>query len=438
MHLARPGICRRIRSMRAVDLFLTLTLVVTSWSDRALAGERPNLEAEVKYEWNQIEYMYLNQFTKDTYLKNPLFLIPENIQISGIAVHNNVVYVTIPRVKSAVGVPWVLTRVYMYLGKPLLMPYPNYKLQPVGDCTAIQNPLAMEIDHNTGYLYVLDSGRSGIADAIPTNVCPAKIVVYNTANTQVVGTHVLPETLVSRTSSILSSFVLDYTVPGGNKVRYAYISDAGLNQLIVYDFTTSQTWSFTHPSMLFNDSADVTINGQGFHIGLGISGLALSPDFNYLYWTCLWSDRLYQTATWILRRPGQLSESSVRLVGRKVSNTDAMIHGKDSLYYGALQLDAVYRWEKRHDMMDQNVPEDKVEMITQRQLVQNWESIQWPDSLSIDDRGNLWFTTGRAHLFISGQMNFSDPTTSNFRIFKLPVNDFSYLDDNLPTGAVVG
>ena len=53
-----------------------------------------------------------------------------------------------------------------------------------------------------------------------------------------------------------------------------------------------------------------------------------------------------QMPTWILRDRTMALEGSViqaRDLGVKVSNSDDMVHGKDSLYYGALTKDAVYR-----------------------------------------------------------------------------------------------
>ncbi|XP_005102802.2 major royal jelly protein 2 [Aplysia californica] len=147
-------------------------------------------------------------------------------------------------------------------------------------------------------------------------------------------------------------------------------------------------------------SQDIIINGERFHLDLGLSGLAMSPDFNYLYWSSTYSDELYQVPTWPLRTSNVSISDHVRFVGHKVSNTDDMIHGKDSLYFGALTLDAVYRWEKRRDMLDQHLSEKEVTMETQTQLVQNWETLQWPDSLCLDNHGNLWFTSSRAHLFL--------------------------------------
>lgn len=428
--------------MTSVGLLLASALVLV-----VLAGDRPNLEAAVEFEWNTLDYRYVSNSRKNLYLQDPKFFIPENAMISSLAVYKSTVYVTIPRVKSAEGVPWVLGTVSHYnygsyhhgAYHSLVRPFPDYDLHSVGNCNELQNPLAMEVDPNTGHLYVVDTGRAGLltdqANLTSVTSCPAKIVVYDLAHSRVLSQHVLPDSVVSRNTSILHSLVLDYKYPHGDSVRYAYIADSGENQLVVHDFLTNQTWSFFDKSMLDHASDNVHINGQDYGVATGLSGLALSPDFNYIYWSGMGSDTIYQMPTWPLRTSANIStEGLVRLVGHKASSSDDMVHGKDSLYYGALSRDAVYRWEKRHDMMTQHVPEDQVTMTTQTQLVQNWETVQWPDSLCLDERGALWFTTSRAHLFLTGQLNVNE---TNFRIFKLNVGDYSYLQDSTPSNLPV-
>jgi len=372
--------------------------------------------------------------------------------ISSIAVDRNYVFVSLPRMKAAGGVPWVLGILPLPssrqpLDQAKIIPYPNWDLHAVGDCDQLQNPLAMEVDPNTHLLYVVDTGRAGVLTDRPVNACPAKIVVYKRTSAYhgvVVSTHVLPDDVVDRNSSVLTSVVLDYTHPHADTVRYAYISDAGQNKLIVHDLINNKTWSYYDSTMSVHDKENITINGQPVNIQLGLSGLAMSPDFNYLYWTSMWNDHLFQMPTWPLRDASlSVGEDGIpgiqaRDLGVKVSNSDDMVHGKDSLYYGALTKDAVYRWEKRHDLLTQHVPEDAVTMTTQSQLVQNWVTMQWPDSLCLDEAGNLWFTTSRTHLFLSGNLDFNDTSTFNFRIFKLPVSDNSYLQDIVPSGPVVG
>jgi len=427
--------------MAAVCLLL---LALTSC---VMAGNRPNLEATVYAEWKALDYYYSSSSRETLYNKDPNFFIPENAMISSLAVYKGIVYVSIPRVKSAAGVPWTLGSVYTssyYHSHREIKPFPDYDLHTVGDCNEVQNPLAMEVDPNTGYLYVVDTGIVGGLSEVPVSNCPAKIVVYdlNHASSRsgyrVVKSYTIPDHVINRndSNSVLSSIALDYKYPHADKVRYAYIADSGENRLIVFDFLTEKSWTFSDPSMAEHQKDTVVINGQQYDVGSGLSALALSPDFNYLYWSGMGSDQLYQMPTWPLRSDVNMSTAGlVRSMGHKAGNTDDMVHGKDSLYYGALSRDAVYRWEKRHDMLDQHVPEDLVAMNTQTQLVQNWETVQWPDTLCIDERGNLWFTTSRQHLFLTGNMNLNE---TNFRIFKLPVGDYPYLLDTVPTAPVVG
>jgi len=422
-------------------------LLLAALAATVMAGDRPNLEATVFAEWNALDYHYSSSSRETLYNKDPNFFIPENAMISSLAVYKGTAIVGIPRVKSAAGVPWTLGTVTSsyystHSHNKEIKPFPDYDLHTVGDCNEIQNPLAMEVDPNTGYLYVVDTGRVGLLTMVPISSCPAKIVVYDLNHMssrtgyRILNSYTLPDDVVDRNNSVLSSVVLDYKYPHSDKVRYAYIADSGENQLIVFDFLTQKSWTFSDPSMQEHDKDTVIINGQSYDIGSGLSALALSPDFNYLYWSGMGSDQLYQMPTWPLRTDGNISTAGlVRSMGHKAGNTDDMVHGKDSLYYGALSRDAVFRWEKRHDMLQQNVPEDLVAMNTQTQLVQNWETVQWPDTLCLDERGNLYFTTSRQQTFLTGNMNMNE---TNFRIFKLPVGEFPYLLDSVPNTPVVG
>lgn len=81
----------------------------------------------------------------------------------------------------------------------------------------------------TGYLYVIDVGRVGIWSPTepPENLCPAKIVVFDTRNNgRVVRSHDFPDSVASRTKNFLNDIVLDYVDPENpTEVKYAYISD---------------------------------------------------------------------------------------------------------------------------------------------------------------------------------------------------------------------
>lgn len=88
---------------------------------------------------------------------------------------------------------------------------------------------------------------------------------------------------------------------------------------------------------------NLTIHGHQYTFSLGIDGIALSPTFNYVYYSAVGSKKLWQIPTWVLRDRHADFSGNVRLVGNKKSNADGLMFGHRGLYYGALQLDAVYK-----------------------------------------------------------------------------------------------
>ena len=46
------------------------------------AGDRPNLEASIQYEWNSLEYRYYTAARKNLYLQDPAFFVKENVMVS--------------------------------------------------------------------------------------------------------------------------------------------------------------------------------------------------------------------------------------------------------------------------------------------------------------------------------------------------------------------
>lgn len=307
-------------------------------------------------------------------------------------------------------------------GEVKLRPYPNWAAQKQGDCRALQYVWSMEIDPNTGLMYVIDSGRV----AAQLNLCPAKIVVYDLNTDEQVQQFELPDDVVSRTRNFLNDLVLDYV---DGKVRYTYITDANDGLLVGFDFLTGKAYNMEHSTMKvdnINDSV-MEIGNKLYNFPVPIDGIAMSPDFQYVYYTILGGYNLFQVPTSALRNYTTL-EDKVRTVGKKVSQTDGMIHGTKRLYYGALSLNAVYYWDVEHDMEEQKLPVDQVSLTTQMKLIQDEKMIQWPDTFALDEDGWLWFVSNSLHL-VKTPKTFVATTDPHMRIWKVFVNETSYLHE---------
>ncbi|CAG5121554.1 unnamed protein product [Candidula unifasciata] len=300
-----------------------------------------------------LDWLWPNETVKADFIASGEY-DPEVCQLSALQIGDyNTLFVTVPRLRSKDGVPAGLNTVYLTdeeNQKGVLVPYPNWEFNKLGNCSALQLPMSMAIDPRTGFLYIIDVGRVGILSATdpPTNLCPAKIVVLDTTNNgSIVRSHEFPDSVVSGSKNSLNDIVLDYVDPDDvTGVRYAYISDTMGQQLVVFDFTTNNSWSFSHSaSMSYDEDSVLSINGQTFNFTQGINGIALSPTFNYVYYSALGSKKLWQIPTWVLRDKDADFVGNLRLVGRKKSNSDALLFGHRGLYYAALGYNAIYRYD---------------------------------------------------------------------------------------------
>lgn len=275
----------------------------------------------------------------------------------------------------------------------------------------------MEIDPNTGYMYVIDTGRIGGK----LTLCRAKIVVINLKNDSVVQSYELPEN-IARDNNFINDIVLDYV---GGRMRFAYITDANDSSLIVHDFQTGKSFNLKDKSMEVekDKEAMIKINDIVYNFSVAIDGIAMSPDFKYVYYCALTGLTLYQVPTSSLRK-GRID--GVRAVGKKISQSGGIGHGSKRLYYGAFGENAVYYWDSEKDMKDQKAKMDMVKLVTQEELVRNDKKMQWPDTFGFDNRGWIWFVSNRAQEFyrLDGLPKDGEPF---MRIWKVYINETSYL-----------
>lgn len=246
---------------------------------------------------------------------------------------------------------------------------------------------------------------------------------------RLVRSHNFPEDVVSWKTNFLNDIVLDRGSPLSNTVRWVYITDAADSKLITFDMETNKTRAIYHPSMDFDhgDGSDIVVGGKTYKLKTPIDGLAMSGDFQFVYFCALGSKDLFQVSTRALRDEREDFASNVRYVGSKVSQTGGMTSSSDSLYYGALSKNGVYRWDMRRDKHFQGVGAADVVMNTQTELVQDDQSLQWPDSFTVDEYGYLLFSACRAHLFLLGGIDFSGASGANFRIWRVNISERSYL-----------
>ena len=95
-------------------------------------------------------------------------------------------------------------------------------------------------------------------------------MIYDLKRSAQTHSYTFPSDVADPTSCFLNDIVLHYV---GGQVKYAYITDTRDAKLYVYNYEDNTSYFFQDPSMR-------TDNGSGYPI----DGIAMSADFDYVYY----------------------------------------------------------------------------------------------------------------------------------------------------------
>ncbi|KAJ8664473.1 hypothetical protein QAD02_006135 [Eretmocerus hayati] len=401
-------------------LYPVLAAILTSLITTTLCHE-PFI---VQFEWNYINYTWPSEEAYTKAEKDGGYIERNNV-ISGIKHWKGRMYLTIPRWRDGVPVTLASTPSHPVDGitAPKLEPYPNWDMQKLDDCSALQNVQGIEIDPK-GRLWVLDSGRTNILALEARTTCPPRLVLLDLEdNGAVLRSYSFPPDVVHPESAYLRDLVIDHEDGG-----FAYISDADEKHpgVIVVSVENSTSWKVSHESMRGKDG-DVTFvieqtrNTRKNHI----YGLALSPASaegeRMLYYCPMSSFAMFTLPTSALKDEVIRSDvrSYVKVLGRKPSQTDGMIMSNSGiLYFGLLGDDAV----SMYNSTPVNGRQPSF-MTGQRIISRDHHHMQWPTSFAFDEHKQLWAITNRLHRFLDNTLNIEEP---NFRAVMSKVNMTSY------------
>ncbi|XP_053393711.1 protein yellow-like [Mercenaria mercenaria] len=382
--------------------FFVLTLCVADLTKvfSSQTGEIVYELAFVDYDWN-----YASE--KQEAIRNGDYVVENNL-IAGVKVYKNDVFVTVPRWRF--GVPSTLNKIVHPAGRtPILRAFPSWKMNKIGDCDALQYVQSMEIDPNTGYMWIIDMGRGS---PIPSKTnCPPKLVVIEISTKKIIHRYTFPSNVVSPVTNFMNDIVLDYA---HGEARYAYITDTRDAKLYVYDVIRNASYFFTHETMM----AQPLVPGlQDNLISAPIDGIAISADFKFVYYSPLSAHSLYAISTSVLRNESSDFAKHVINVGNKMGGSDGMVCGQQSLFYAGFEQNAVFKV---------NVPEKSVvSMETDTLLVSDNSSVVWVDTFGFNGT-DLWFVSNKLNIFNKYRMDFSGKVKNMF-IWKMNVGENSYL-----------
>lgn len=260
----------------------------------------------------------------------------------------------------------------------------------------------------------------------PLDACPAKIVIFDLNKHEEVHRYEFPKLTVGFGLFYLNDIVLAYSE--GN-ARYAFISETLGYKLVVYDYKLDLSYYYAHPNMRAQEQYEnITINNMTLTgIITGINGIAISPDFKYVYYSSVAGVGLHQIETSVLTSArGSSAEfaANVRTVGQKVSPGDGMAYGStEKLYYSALGPNGIFAWDIKTDLESSSANLNNIQLQTQ-DVVDSDLKMEWVDTLAIDN-GYLWFTTSRLNKFFSsGGIVHHEP---NFFVWRIYTGDENYM-----------
>ncbi|XP_069111229.1 protein yellow-like [Argopecten irradians] len=409
-------------------LAFVLTLLASTVTTTLSQDEGACNDPQIIHRFTMVDYDWPSEFAREDAIESGEY-IPNNNIIVGTKTYGDEVYVTVPRWR--LGVPSTLNRVVVKNGSSVLQAFPSWEMQTIGDCRALQYVQSMEIDPNTGWMWIIDTGRINFlsTDCTATeNICPAKIVVYDINKMEEVIRYEFPNEVVSRKKNFLNDIVIQYS---NNEPRFAYISDTLGFKLVVYDRVQNQSHYYSHSSMLPEPgNGNITISGETFEVTSGINGIAMSPDMQFLYYTPMSGFAMYQIPTNVISQPGADFAGSIRKIGTRPSQTSSLTYSKNNfLYFSSLAENSIYRWNIEYDKTFQGLDTfDKVEMRTLTNVMSSDRCMSYVDVLNFDNDGYLWFSVNKLHKFHLDSMNFSDSSGTNILIWKVHMGDNSYLD----------
>ncbi|XP_033761358.1 major royal jelly protein 1-like [Pecten maximus] len=412
----------------ALCMCLLLLGLVSAVTMSPSHGQDTCNDRQIIHKFTVVDYDWSSAVAREEAIESEAY-IPNNNIIVGMKVYDDVVYVTVPRWR--LGVPSTLNKVVVRNGTSVLQAFPSMEMQEIGNCHALQHVESMEIDPNTGWMWIIDTGRINFlsTDCTATeNLCPAKIVVYDINKMEEVTRHEFPNEVVNRQTNFLNDIVIQYF---NNEPRFAYISDTLDFKLVVYDRIQNQSHSYHHSSMLPEPGkGNVTILGENFAVAAGINGIAMSHDMQYLYYAPFSGYAVYQIPTNVTSVPGADIAGSIRKVGYRPSQTAGMTYSKSNfLYFASLAENAIYRWNIEYDQTLQGLDNfGEVEMRTLTNIMSDDKCMNFVDIFNFDEDGFLWFSVNKLHKFHLDSMDFTGSSGPNVLIWKVHMGDTGYLD----------
>lgn len=387
-----------------------MTLLVSSLL-MSLSLTAQDIKPEIVAEWAAIKYDIQNSKIKQTWEQSNIY---DKAIMQGVKVdQNDNLYISTARWGGA-EIPATLSKLKGSGRSAVLVPFPSEELNDVNNPQGLKAVLGFEIDRNN-VMWILDQGH--IAGQ-PTKEGDEKLILWDLNSNKEIQRYNFTEQDSSRKCSFLNDIVVD------NDSNFAYITDSGIfckplaGGLIIYNQTKNQARRILSGSKFTNNEPHFFFNINGEPVSkdkpmlTGADGIALSGDKKTLYWTNLTGNTLYSIDTKILRDfsvPETEIRKHIRVVTSLPSNTDGMTADREgNLYMTGLTINGLMKRDAKTGEISR--------FFYDKNMV-------WPDTLSIGKNGELYVSSNNLH---RKDLNYKNPETSNYKIWKLNINQKSY------------
>jgi Major royal jelly protein len=382
---------------------------------------------EIAFKFNSI------RFTDNNENYNKTCCMPAGIKLNS----TSSIFISVPRWKPDYAPSTLNVVVNCTDDVLLLQPFPTADENDVTTPASLNDPkrlksvLGFEIDLYDN-VWALDQGRMNDT-VVPGSM---KLNKYF-SNGTLADSYDLSRIVDNEATSFLNDLVIDYN--GG----FVYITDSGIptgdsklgpNPGLIVINTTSKNITkvlYNDTSVLSDPSLWVTINGQ--HVvkdapmQTGADAIGLSCDKKTLYYTALTSRNLYAISTQVLQQnPPNISNYVIELGYKYTASDGIMCSQNGRLYLTGLELNSILL------QPDITATPENFQFNEFTHLIHNSTSLVWPDTLAFDNANlYLYVVANQLQNFVQNLIDFDQPQNgeANFYIWKMYVNDKSYLED---------
>ena len=375
-------------------------------SNNPVAAPKTAQNASVFAEWNRLSYDLGDAAAEKAYEDKQVY---RKVLMQGVKVDSaDTLYVSTAR-WGGPDVPATLSKLVKKDGIWKLQPFPSMEMNRIDNPRGLKAVLGFEIDRND-VMWILDQGHVAGAPNAPGD---AKLIAWDLKTNRELQRYEFSEQEADSKCSFLNDVAVD------NDTGFVYITDSGIfcdplkGGLIVYDSNARKARRILNADAYTNDEAytfaihgrKVTKSGP---MRTGADGIALSGDKKTLYWSNLTGNRLLSLPTSLLRDFGTAEstiKAAVKVEKTLPSNMDGMTSDRDgNLIMTALTLNGLTLWDRASDQITPYFIDDRV---------------SWADTVAWGPNGSLYFVSNHLHLFVDDDMNFDNPPTPNFQIYRL-------------------